>query len=73
MYQEQFSQRVPGKGGLCFSIQHDPAEVLPWCVQFAGSGHYFDSFQQAVLYAASRKWITYTQASTMLDGYLSRQ
>ena len=67
MYQEQFSQRVPGTGGLCFSIQHNPAEVLPWCVQFAGSGHYFNSMPETVEYIRSRKWITHAQAESIIE------
>ena len=72
MYQEITKHKARGSQ-LFFSIQHDPAEAKTFSVQYAGNGHYFDSFQQAVLYAASRKWITYTQASTLLDSYLSRQ
>lgn len=51
---------------LNFSIQHDPGEVLPWTVQYAGSGHYFLTAAEAVSYAQSRKWITAVQAEKIL-------
>ncbi len=52
---------------LSFSIQHDPGEVLPWTVQYAGSGHYFQSAEDAVNYVRKRKWITATQAEKILE------
>ena len=72
MYQEVFSQRVPGGGGLCLTIQHDPDEVMPWCVQYGGGGHYFLTMPEAVNYIRSRKWITRAQAESIIDRLTSK-
>ncbi len=66
MYQEQLSQRVPRGGGLCFSIQYDEGEPLPWSVQFGGGGHYFQTMPEAVKYIRSRKWITKAQEDAII-------
>ena len=66
MYQTKFTQKVPGGGGLCFQIQYDPAEVMPWCCQYGGGGHYYQSGAEAVEYARRRKWITRAQAESII-------
>lgn len=70
MYQEIAKHKARGSQ-LFFSVMHDPAEVKPYCIQYMGAGHYFDNFAACVMYAVGRKWITYAQASKMLDSYLS--
>ena len=66
MYEELCSQTVRGSQ-LHFSVHHDPGEVLPWTVQYAGGGHYFQTAEDAVNYARKRKWITAAQAGKILD------
>lgn len=65
MYREIYSRKVPGSQ-LYFSIQYDPDEVSPWCVQFAGNGHYHPSMPETVDYCRSRKWITKAQAESII-------
>lgn len=65
MYQEIYSHRVPGSR-LTFSLQFDPEQTMPWCEQYAGSGHYFRTMPEAVDYCRSRRWITYAQAATII-------
>lgn len=71
MYQEQLSQRVPGGGGLCFSLQYDESEPMPWSVQFGGGGHYFKTMPEAVQYIRSRKWITKAQVDSIIKALTS--
>ena len=66
MYEEMISQPVRGSR-LHFSIHFDPGEVLPWTVQYAGGGHYFQSAEDAVNYVRKRKWITAAQAEKILE------
>ena len=66
MYEELYSQPIRGSQ-LCFSIHHDPGEVLPWSVQYANGGHYFQNAEDAVNYARKRKWITDFQAGKILE------
>lgn len=72
MYTELFAQRVRG-GQLSFSIQYDQNEAMPYTVQYAGCGHYFQSLTEAVNYARSRKWITPSQAEKIRRELLQSQ
>ena len=66
MYEELLKQRVRGSQ-IDFSIHHDPAQVMPWSVQYGGGGHYFLTAEEAVTYAQHRKWITANQAFSILE------
>lgn len=65
MYTEVYSGKVRGSR-LCFSIQHDPDQIKPWCVQYGGGGHYSQTMPEAVDYCRSRKWITQAQAENII-------
>lgn len=56
MYNEIYRQKAR-RSQLFFSVQRDPNEVKPFCVQFGGGGHYFDDSISAVRYCAERRWI----------------
>ena len=66
MYTEIYSQLARGSQ-FPFSVCCDPSEVMPWCIQFAGGGHYFATMPEAVQYARSRKWITTAKAVKVID------
>ena len=66
MYTTVFKQRARGSR-IDFSIQYDPAEVMPWSMQYGGGGHYFKAAEEAVAYAQHRKWITANQAFSILE------
>lgn len=66
MYEELLKQRARGSQ-VDFSIHYDPAQVMPWSVQYGGGGHYFLTAEEAVAYTQHRKWITALQAVRILE------
>ena len=46
--------KFPGDG-----FWYCQAQVKPWCIYYCFSGHYFDSLDEALKYAAKRKFISY--------------
>lgn len=42
--------------GWMAELGHNPASPYPWCVQYAGNGHYFKDLQEAQAYCRKRGW-----------------
>lgn len=40
--------------------------VMPWCVSYAGNGHYFGSVQELSAYMAGRGWIREHMHNSMI-------
>ena len=60
MYEMVYQRRLP-QNGLVAKIEYDPAEAMPWRCGYAGSGHYFQTGEEAVEYARSRRFCTARQ------------
>lgn len=41
--------------GLPMALLCNPTRFMPWCVQYAGSGHYFKTRQEAEEWAYNRR------------------
>ena len=51
-------ERYPDRGYLGDGFWYGPDQVKPWCVRRAFAGHYFLTVQEALKYAAQRKFIS---------------
>lgn len=48
-------------------IQDDsPPDYAKWCVQFAGNGHYFSEYDEAVDYMRKRKFLSNKQKQLLV-------
>ena len=41
-------------------IGYDPSADMPYCVQFAGNGHYFKTITEARAYCHGRGWLAHS-------------
>ena len=47
---------VAKRRGWLVEIGHNPDSYHPYCVQYAGNGHYFPTLPEAHAYCRGRKW-----------------
>lgn len=48
-----------------------PPDYAKWCVQFAGNGHYFRKYDEAIDYMRKRKFLNNKQIQMLLKKELS--
>ena len=45
---------------------YSPPDYAEWCVQFAGNGHYFPEYDEAVNYIRKRKFLNNKQIEMLV-------
>lgn len=50
---------VAHRKGWPVEIGHKPDSYRPYCVQYAGNGHYFNTLHEARAYCCGRGWLAH--------------
>lgn len=50
-------ETVARRQGWQIEIAHNPDSARPYCVSFAGSGHYFKTLHETRTYCLGRGWL----------------